>query len=139
MAKALLAVGQIAGTAAWAWLAALLARLAALALLLHALDLADTHLGTGLGVAQHGLELGTAHGLDTTGSVDGINGHLATQATLGTAVSQTAADGMHQTDFDRLGLGQQQTGRAQCSTGSASLKYQSAGQLGRCGHGKVLS
>jgi hypothetical protein len=55
---------------------------------------------------------------------------------LAAVVRKTAADGMHQTDFDRLGLGQQQTGRAQCSTGSASLKYQSTGQLGIGSHGK---
>ena len=107
--------------------------------MLQTLHFGDADFRTRLGIGQSGFKFGAAHGLDTTGSVDGINGHLATQTTLSTTVSQTAADGMHQTDFDRLRLGQQQTGRAQCSTGGASLKYQSAGQLGRCGHGKVLS
>ena len=107
--------------------------------MLQTLHFRDADFRTRLRVSQCGFKFGTAHGLDTTGSVDGINGHLATQTALTTVVRQTAADRMHQTDFDRLGLGQQQAGRTQGSTGSASLKYQSAGQLGRCGHGKVLS
>ena len=108
------------------------------AVLLHALDFAHAHFWARLRVAQHGLKLGAAHGLDAACGIDLINSHHAAQARLAAAVGQRATDRVQQADLDRLGLGQQQAGGAEYGGGGAGLQNQAARYgMGRT-HGNPL-
>ena len=94
--------------------------------LLQALDLGHTHFRPALRVAQHGLHLGAAQGLDAAGCIDLINGPLATQATLAAAVSERTADGVDQTDLHRAGLGHQEAWCPQDGAGRTGLEHKAA-------------
>ena len=103
--------------------------------LLHAFDLAHTHFGARLRIAQQGFEPGAAHRLDATGSVDFVDGHLPAHTRLRAAIRQRSADRMQQPDLHRLGLRQQKTRRAQHGTGSAGLENQTTRHMAGGIHG----
>ena len=105
------------------------------AVLVQTLDFRDANLWARLRVTQGRLEAGAAHGPDATGRVDLFDGQLAAQTTLAAAVGQATADRVHQTDFDRPGLSQQEAGRAQRGSGRTGLQNQTTRHAGLRRHG----